>query len=295
MMRPGGALDADEAGAAAEAADALGLRETARALRRLGAGEGGAPEAPSTEEQQAVLDTLDHEAVRILDPGVALAYGRARELLAHAEAEVEAGRLGLRYFEGIDRWSEACRHFEEAVEACGKATSAAKRAASSVRLLRHLWLIETTVKPLEVRSFAAFVRLEGREPPVPEESLLGAIHRFMEVEERYGVQMRGAAGTFRCADAMLLRNAVAHAAVDFEPSGAIEASLLDREGERPVGTLRLTPSELDDWFERLALRIRFFAFLVALLGALGGPVDGPPASASQAAAWARKGKLRSAD
>ncbi len=285
----------DDARAVAATAGFLGLRETGRALQGLcveGA-QGRGP--PSPEEQQGVLATLDHESASIVDEEVARAYRRARALLAHTEADVQAGRLGARYFEGIDRFAESTRHFEEAVEAGGKATSAARRAASSVRLLRHLWLIETTMKTLEVRSFAAFVPLEGQDVPTPEASLLGALHRFMEVEARYPVRMRGAAGTFRCADAMLLRNAVAHAAVDFEPSGAIEAHLFDREGDRPVGTLRLTPSELDDWYERLALRIRFFAFLVDIVASLGSAVDAPPDGGSLAAAWARKGKAPQPD
>jgi len=290
VVETGHASDVDEAAVLAADAEGLGLRETARGLRALGTPGARAGERPSREEAQAVLDTLGRESERAADDGLADALLRAKALLSCAVGEVEAGRLGPHFFEGIDRWREAARHFEEALAACGRDTSAARRAGSSVRLLRHLWLVETTMKPLEVRSFAAFVPLEGREVPDPEQSFLRAIHDFMEVEASYPVALRGAGGSFRCADSMLLRNAVAHGAVLFEPGGAVEADLFDREGDRPLRTLRLTARDLDDWFDRLELRIRVFAFLVALTGVLEGAPDGPRAGPSHASAWLRKAK-----
>jgi hypothetical protein len=63
---------------------------------------------------------------------------------------------------------------------------------------------------------------------------------------------------------MLLRNAVAHALVEFRPDGGVVADLFDRERGKSVGSLRLKPRQLDAWFETLRLRVHFLVILCAL-------------------------------
>lgn len=285
--------DADLEAAASLAARA-GLPETTRACMRL---IGRAP--PDTKFSEIapdvlnLIDTLDHETPSYRDPLVSDAYNRARSLVQVARNARSPLALGAALFEGVETWNRSARHFEDAVAAVDGRSSAAKRARSTLGLVRFMWLVETVVKPLEARAFGELHRaLSDSGAAGPKSAFLSEIHKFMEVRRRYPIRLRGTRWTYLCADTMLLRNSIAHARVEFRPDGGVVADLFDRETEASVGTLRLTGRQLDECFEVVELRVRFFVFLVLLHRALALLV--PPRSKAVVRLlyeWESKGQI----